>query len=236
MALTTTSRTGAPIKKSFAWSYSRLKNFEVCPKRYYETDVAKNIPMDESEALTWGNAVHAALAARCGPDKTPLPKGMEYFEPWVVKLLGKRGDVFVEQDLAIDENFNSCGYFDRGVWFRAKGDFIRLVDDGGIVADWKTGKMAAEDSYQLALVAATVFAKYPQVKMLRASFIWLKEDAESYEDFVREDMPRMWRNIWPRIELLKNAHEQMNFPPVQNGTCKSWCKVTACPYNGKSNR
>ena len=233
MAIVTTSRTGAPIKKSFAWSYSRLKNFEVCPKRYYETDVAKNIPQDDSEALTWGNAVHAALAARCGQRRTPLPVGMEAFEPWAVKVLGSGGEVFVEQDLAIDKNFKTCEWFGNNVWFRSKVDLVRITDDIGLMADWKTGKIL-EDSVQLALAAATVFAKFPQLAALRASFIWLKEDAQSSENFLRSDMPTIWRNLWPRIENLSLAHEQMNFPPIPNGTCRAWCRVSACPHHGKT--
>ncbi len=28
--------------KEWSWSYSKLKNYEVCPKRHYEVDVLKN--------------------------------------------------------------------------------------------------------------------------------------------------------------------------------------------------
>jgi len=236
MPAVTVARTGGAVKKAFAWSYSRLKNYEVCPKRYYETDIAKTVKQDESEALTWGNAVHEAMANRCGEHRMPLPEGMTEYEPWAVRMLGKRGEVFVEQDLAITKHFTACGYFDRGVWFRAKGDFIRIVDDLGILADWKTGKIAPEDSFQLALLAATVFAKFPQLQAVRASYVWLREDAETHETFKRDDMPGMWRAIWPRIERLERAHENTDFPAVQNRTCQAWCGVKTCQYNGRSFR
>ena len=88
MAIITT-RTGgvSTMKKAFAWSYSRMKNFAVCPKRHYEIDIAKNYKDDSAEALLWGNAVHEALAERCGPKRTPLPEGMAPYEPWAVKVL-----------------------------------------------------------------------------------------------------------------------------------------------------
>jgi hypothetical protein len=235
MAIKTVTRAGTAYKKKFSWSYSRLKNYEVCPKRYYETDVAKNYPQDDgSEVLAWGNAVHKAMAERCGPNKTPLPKGMEKFEPWALKVLGTEGDIFVEQDLAIDEDFFNCGWFDSNTWFRCKVDLARIVGDIGLIVDWKTGKIL-EDPVQLALTAAVAFAKFPDLRAIRASYVWLKEDAESSENFLREDMPRMWRGMWDRIERLTQAHERMDFPPVQSGMCKSWCKVTKCPFNGKHN-
>ena len=50
--------------KAFAWSYSRLKNFESCPKRHYHVDVVKDVREEESEQLKWGNALHDAFAKR----------------------------------------------------------------------------------------------------------------------------------------------------------------------------
>ena len=85
MAITTTTRTGAPRIKPFAWSFSRLKNFEVCPKRHYEIDLAKNIKEPLGEQLQWGNYVHDSLAERCGKDRKPLPADMQMYEPWAVE-------------------------------------------------------------------------------------------------------------------------------------------------------
>jgi len=236
MPITTTSLSGAPVlpkPKPFTWSYSRLKNFEVCPKRHWEIDIAKNFKDEDSEVLIWGNAVHAALAARCGPSQAALPVGMESFEPWAQKVLVGGGDVYVEQDLALTESFTSTGYFDKDVWFRAKGDLIKVVGDVALAADWKTGKIL-EDSVQLALTSACVFAKFPQVKAVRASYIWLKEDAESSETFYRSDMPALWRGLWPRIEALKQAHLTTNYPASPCRMCRSWCVVKSCPNNGKT--
>ena len=50
MAVTTYNK-----PKPFAWSYSRLKNFEVCPKRHFHVDIAKDFREEEGESLVWGN-------------------------------------------------------------------------------------------------------------------------------------------------------------------------------------
>ena len=233
MAMVTTTRTGAPRIKPFTWSYSRLKNFEVCPKRHYEIDLAKSVQEPQNEQLLWGNAVHDALAKRCGPQQVPLPDGFTQYEEWAQKVLVGGGEVFVEQNLAISEQFTPTGYFDADVWYRAKGDFIKIVGDVALAVDWKTGKIL-EDSVQLALTAACLFAKHPHLQAVRASFIWLKEDAESSETFYPSDMPGFWRGIWPRIEALKAAHVHQNYPPIACRMCRAWCAVKACPNNGKA--
>lgn len=235
MAIVTSTRTGAPRIKPFAWSFSRMKNFEVCPKRHYEIDLAKNIKEPEGEQLVWGNFVHKGLAERCGKDQTPLPKELAMYEPWAVKVLGNGGEVFVEESLALTKNFTPAGNFDADTWLRVKCDFIRIVGDVALTVDWKTGKIL-EDSVQLALTAACIFAKFPNIKAVRASYVWLKEDCESSENFYREDMPGMWRSIWHRIEAMEQAHTHVNYPPTPSGMCMKWCAVKSCPHNGKSTR
>ena len=78
-----------------------MKNFEVCPKRHYEIDLAKNYKEPEGEQLRWGNFVHDALAKRC-KDGTPLPKdllsAMPYAEAWAAKVLGTGGERRVRAD------------------------------------------------------------------------------------------------------------------------------------------
>lgn len=235
MAIVTSTRTGKPRIKPFAWSFSRMKNFEVCPKRHYEIDLAKNVKEPEGEQLVWGNFVHRGLAERCGPDRTPLPKELEAYEPWAVKVLGTGGDVYVEESFALNKNFTPVGNFDADAWLRVKCDFLRIVGDVALTVDWKTGKIL-EDSVQLALTAACIFAKFPQIKAVRASYVWLKEDCESSENFYREDMPGMWRSIWHRIEAMEQAHTHTNYPPTPSGMCLRWCAVKSCPHNGKSTR
>jgi hypothetical protein len=45
------------------WSFSSLKDFIGCPKRYQEVKVLKNYEFQPTAATTYGNKVHAALEA-----------------------------------------------------------------------------------------------------------------------------------------------------------------------------
>lgn len=230
MQIVTARRDGGVVKKAFTWSYSKLKNFESCPKRHYEIDIAKTTKEDDSEQLMWGNEVHDALAKRL-KDKTPLPVPMRDYEPWCEKIEATPGEILVENKLAITADFGPTTFFAKDVWFRAVGDVIKLNGPVALIADWKTGKIV-EDSQQLALSAACVFAHYPSVQAVRSEFIWLKEDASSHVIYRRTEMPGMWRGLWPRIEALVAAHDGMNYPPKPGSLCRSWCPVTKCPHHG----
>lgn len=227
MNLTKTSK-----QKPFAWSYSRLKNYETCPKRHYHCDIAKDVKEEESEALLWGNEVHKQLARRLAKG-TALPDGMEQYEDWCAKIIGNGdGRLLVEQKLAITKDFAPCGFFDGGAWFRGIGDVIKIVGPVALIADWKTGKIV-EDSMQLALMAACVFAHYPDVQRVRSEFIWLKEDATTREDFSRDDLVGVWRSLWPRIEQLEAAYVAVAYPPKPGRLCRNWCPVAQCPHHGE---
>jgi hypothetical protein len=230
--------------KPFSWSYSRLKNFESCPKRHWHVDINKDVKEEEGEALLWGNAVHKALANRIAKNEQ-LPVGMTHFEKWVQKVITGQGNpsvkILVEQQLAINADFGKTGWFPSDAkkmgtgdpWYRGIGDVIKIVGPVALIVDWKTGKIL-DDSQQLALMASCVFAHYPEVQKVRSLFVWLKEDAETKEDFHRNDMPAMWKHLWPRIEALKNAHVTTTYPPKPGRLCKRWCPVAACPHYGSS--
>lgn len=222
--------------KPFTWSYSRLNNFETCPKRHYHVDIAKEFREEESEQLKWGNAVHDALDKRISKG-VPLPPGMTQYEPWAQRILAgaetKQFRIYTEQKLALTRDFGPTGYFDGNVWFRAKGDVIKVAGSAALAVDWKSGKIL-EDSVQLALTAACIFAQFPEVQAVRSEFVWLKEgdNVASREDFTRDDMPGLWRNLWPRIEALEQAHNTMTYPPRPGRLCRKYCPVTSCPHHG----
>lgn len=232
------------MNKPFAWSYSRLKNFETCPKRHWHVDINKDVKEEEGEALLWGNEVHKALANRIAKN-APLPHGMDKFERWVQKVVTGQGNpgvqVLVEQQLAINANFGKTAWFPSDAkragtgdpWYRGIGDVIKIVGPVALIVDWKTGKIL-EDSQQLALMAACVFAHYPEVMKVRSVFVWLKDDTETKEDFHRNDMAAMWKHLWPRIEALKHAHDTTTYPAKPGPLCRRFCPVSACPHHGES--
>ena len=41
------------MTKAGAWSYSRMKGFETCPKQYYHVNVLKEYPFEETVATRY---------------------------------------------------------------------------------------------------------------------------------------------------------------------------------------
>lgn len=226
MKVTTTG--GKP--KPFAWSYSKLKNFESCPKRYYNVDVAKIVKEDESEALSYGNTLHKVLANALS-GKEGLPEHFRHLQEWVDKLVTGQGKILVEQQLAIRSDMGPTEWFGKDVWYRAIADFVKIQGPVALAIDWKTGKIL-EDGVQLALMAQCLFSHYPEVQAIRTEFVWLKEDATSRADFTRADMLTVWNGVLPRVQLLENAHRAMDFPPKPGFLCRKWCPVDKCPHHG----
>ena len=219
------------MNKAPAWSYSSITLFDQCPKKYYHLRVAKDIKEEESEHISYGNAVHKALADAIA-GTAPLPKPFESLGQWVEKITKTDGIILVEQQLAITKELNPTEWFGKDAWYRGIADVIKIVGPVAVVVDHKTGKIQ-EDGSQLALMAQCVFAHHPQVQKIRTEFWWLKEDATTRADFTREDMVSVWAGLLPRVKALEDAYASNNFPPKPGYLCRRFCPVTSCPHHGE---
>lgn len=236
------------MAKEWSWSYSKLKNYETCPKRHYEIDVAKNFKEEKVPGgpLDWGDKVHLAMATALrgevplAPDGSGiavggpgyLPPEMESYQKWVDKMRKGPGALLIEQKYAITKDFKATQFFANNVWYRGIGDAVRVAGDVGLIADWKTGNKK-EDSVQLVLMAQCLFSFYPLLKVVRSEFIWLAEDDHTSEIVTRNSLAMSWVGILDRVATLEEAHKAQVFPPKPSGLCKKYCVVKSCPFWGK---
>jgi len=224
---------GKPIKKAFSFSYSKIKNYETCPRRYKAVDVDRSVKEEEGESLKWGNQVHDAFAKRIS-DNQPFPPSMADFEEYAQRLLNMPGEKHVELKLAIMRDLKPCTWFDKKTYFRGIADFLGINPAGkaALAIDYKTGKIV-ENSEQLSLMAECIFSHYPTIDAVRTEFWWLKEDAVTRADFYRKNRKETWRIVLPKALELERAHEQDLFPPKPGGLCRAYCPVTSCEHNGR---
>lgn len=223
----------APPPKEWSWSFSRLKNYETCPLRHLEVDIKKSFA-DDGVGLAEGSATHDALAKACS-GQAPLPSRYAHLQTWVDRIVAGTGELMVEQKYALTRDFQPTTYFARNVWYRGIGDVVRIDGPVGLVADWKTGKIV-DDSVQLMLMAACLFAHYPQLKRVRSEYIWLKEDCTTPEVFTRQEIADAWITLLPRVKSLETASQTQQYAPKPGGLCKKHCPVTSCIYHGKGLR
>jgi hypothetical protein len=222
-------------EKNFAWSYSRLKAFEDCPRRYYETQVCKDKwPEPKSEMLQWGDAVHKAMADSLRTGK-PLPTVFHIYEPWLDKVRRTQGEMLVEDDCrwAITREFKPTPWFAKNVWLRCIADVVKLDEEVALVVDWKAGKSLNGDPIQLILTSLMMLLHFPKLKVVRSDFIWLQEDHQTTQVLYREEAPEYWAALMPRIAKLQKAVDADRFPPMPGRFCRNWCPVKSCEYHGK---
>ena len=215
----------------FAWSYSQLKNFETCPKRYYHYNVHKDVVEPETDQLREGNRLHKAFEDRV-KDNVPLPLGMGQHESLLARIINAPGAIYAEQKLALTSTFQPVSYFGRGVWFRTVIDCSKIDGTVARVFDWKTGK-PAEDMTQLALMAATIFAAVPAVQRVKAGLVFVNHARVEPAEFVREGLTEIWSEILPRVRRVAQARRTQEYPPTPSGLCKRYCAVQSCPYHGR---
>ena len=218
------------VVPSFSWSYSQLKNWETCPKRYYHYNVQKDVIEPETDQLKEGNALHKAFELRL--KGTPLPMGMAQYESLLARILKADGTTYSEQKLALTSTFAPVTFFGKGAWFRTVADCTKVNGSLANVFDWKTGK-PSEDMTQCQLLAATVFIHQPQVTHVRSSLVFVNHDKVESEHFNRASLTEIWGEILPRVKMVQRARETQEYPPKPSGLCKKYCAVTSCPYHGR---
>lgn len=212
------------------WTWSHIEAHGNCAKKYYHLQVAKDVPWDPpGEALMWGRKVHTAFENRINYN-TPLPEGMPVsWENMARKILALPGEKYVEQELAIDANFQPSAW--KGAWSRGKTDLLVLNGTKAATMDYKTGKFKPSD--QLRLYAAYILINYPQVDEVETAFIWLKDKKMSREKATRKDVPMIWQDILPAVRKLEHSYTTNTWPAKPSGLCKEYCPVVACEHNGR---
>jgi len=223
--------------KPFTWSWSRLKNFRTCPKRHWHVDIQKDFKEAESDALTWGNEVHDAMAKRIAKD-VQLPRTMEHYEEWPQRItaLKKAGyKTLVENKLAMNKDYRPRAFFDGDVWFRGVLDVITLLPQqrAALVFDWKTGGQIKPDFEQLGLFAQLVFAHYEEIDQVASIYVWTGHDDYTLKVYKRDGMLPLWNDLNPELAAMLEAWRTTTYPPKPSGLCKHYCPVESCPYHGK---
>ena len=82
------------------WSYSSLKDFAGCPKRYHEIKILKNFEFVPTEAILVGQRIHSAIEHYI-KDGTPLPKNYLHYKEYIDPILELPGEKMVEHKMAL---------------------------------------------------------------------------------------------------------------------------------------
>jgi CRISPR/Cas system-associated exonuclease Cas4 (RecB family) len=217
-----------------AWSFSSIKTFEQCPKKFYHLKVARDYKEKETEAMLYGTAFHKA-AEEYVRDGTPIPPQFKFAEAALEKLNAMEGEKLCEYEMGLTENLEPCGFKDKDVWWRGIADLMILNGDKAKVIDYKTGKSAKyADRGQLELMALATFKHFPEVNHVKAALMFVISQDFVKAEYSKEDEPRLWEKWLTDYNRMKAAYELDVWNPRTSGLCKAHCVVLECPHNGRS--
>lgn len=214
------------------WSFSSLKTFQQCPKKYYHTKIAKDVVEPDTQATIYGKSVHTA-AEEYIRDGTPLPKPYAYIRPFLDRLNSIPGDKYCELKLGLTEDLKPCDFHDSEVWWHGIADLV-VVDEERELAhsvDYKTSKNSRyADIAQLQYVAAGIFAKFPRVKKVRSALLFVVSEELIHADQHVDQMERYMEKPRQDIARIKAALNNEVWNPISGPLCK-FCAVKQCEYN-----
>lgn len=215
-----------------AWSYSSIKTFDQCPKKYFHLKVAKDVKDDPGEAADYGTEVHTA-AELFVKDGTPIPEKFAFIRPAVEALLKLPGDKHTELKLGVkrtEDGFEPCDFFHRSVWYRGIVDLLIVDGDRAWMIDYKTGKNAKyADMKQLDLMAGAIFVKYPELKTIKSGLLYVVSKEFPKKTHTRENLSQYMSVFDDQLDRLEAAMDNGVFNPKSGPLC-GWCPVVDCAH------
>ena len=220
-----------------AWSYSSLKLYSTCPKKYEAEKITKEVKFTDSEATIYGKDLHLAAEEHIRDGK-PIPAKYDFIQPYLDKLKAIPGEKLCELKLGVkkeDGRLVACDFNDRGVWFRGIADLVIIDGTKGWVIDYKTGKSARyADTDQLALMAAALFLKYPDLQKIKASLLFVVSKEFVKAEYEVERGLEIFAKLHDILHQREVAYQTGVFNPKPNGLCLRWCACLSCPHNGRN--
>jgi hypothetical protein len=214
-----------------AWSYSAIKTFEQCPKKYYHTRVARDVTDVGGEAAIYGTDVHAA-AELYVRDGTPIPKKFDYMAPIVNKLMSFPGTKLAEQKLGIAKlrtgEIVPCDFDDPEAWWRGIADLLIIENVYAKCIDYKTSKNAHyADLRQLDLLSGAVFLHHPTIKVIDGALLFVVCGQLVPKRYHVDKLGIYLSTFDKQLENLADAHRSGVWNAKASGLC-GWCPVTEC--------
>jgi len=219
-----------------AWSFSSIKTFDQCPKKYYHLKVLRDFKDPPTEATLYGSEFHKA-AEEYIRDGTPIPPQFSYAKSALDNLNQMAGDKHCELKMALDENLDVCEFDAENVWWRGIADLVIIHKETGEakVVDYKTGKSAKyADKGQLELMALAIFKHFPEIKKVKGGLLFVVCKAFIKENYSHDQAHVYWRKWLRDYDRMKSSYINNVWNARPSGLCRKHCAVESCPHNGRN--
>lgn len=226
------------------YSSSKLTAHRDCPRKYHEKPPSD--PFSPTDALDFGTAIHAALAAHfAGGDfigtftRVALEVGAPVDTDRAARALQAvqdRRNLRVDPDsiIAIESQDATSMKYGKpihqvvladGADWGVEGmlDLVDVFDDEGQstlrITDWKTGFSAVRDDLQLALYALLGWKVYG-FDRIRTGFFYLDKRHYEYSNWDENSLVGAWTYVSGLVNKLRSDREWPERPNVKCGYCE----------------
>lgn len=222
------------------YSYSRIKEFDRCPKLYLEKVILKSVPYVQSPEAKRGDRIHKAFEEYVRDGK-PLPDDLIRHEPLLYDLAFMDGQRLCEYAMAVNEDGLSVPYYDPSKpepkpWNQnpaaligGKADYIGINESPiAIYVDYKTGKGNYPDVDQCELMAYLIMAEFQWIKRVDTALLFVDAGKFIERSYLRTDMDAIFEKWLAKIYRIEQAIATNVWQRKPNNLC-GWCPVTHCP-------
>jgi CRISPR/Cas system-associated exonuclease Cas4 (RecB family) len=217
---------------SIKWSYSSLKTFQQCPKKYFHLKVARDIKDAPTVATMYGQAVHKA-AEDFVKDGTAIPEKFAFMQPFLDTLAAIPGEKHVEFEMGLTEDLKPCAFDAENAWWRGIADFLAIDEAKGLAysVDYKTSRSARyADKQQLDLVAAAIFAHFPKITRIKSALLFVVSKEFVRAEHVADLKEAYVAKLRPDLARIEAAMENGVWNPITGPLCR-FCPVKQCEHN-----
>ena len=215
-----------------AWSYSSIKTFDQCPKKYFHLKIVKDVKDIPGEAADYGTAVHEA-AELFITKGAPIPEKFAFMRTFVELLAKKQGTKYAEIKLGVakvGDEFQPRGFFDKDVWYRGIADLIIVNGSKALLVDYKTGKNAKyADMKQLDLLAGAIFVHFPKVETINSALLYVVSQEMPKKTHYREHLAAYMSVFNDELGRLEGALGNGIWNAKSSPLC-GWCPVEVCEH------
>lgn len=216
-----------------AWSYSSIKTFDQCPKKYYHLKVVKDVKDEGNEASVYGQEAHTA-AENFIKDGTPIPKKYGVIAPVAHALAKFPGVKHTELKVGVKQDehgaYHPCDFFDSDVWYRGIVDLLVVNGNLAHMVDYKTGKNAKyADMKQLDLMAGAVFTHFPDVMRVKSALAYVVSGEFIKKTHIRTERSTYMNVFSPQLTRLEAAMDTGVWNANTSPLC-GWCPVKSCEH------
>ena len=223
----------APVHVTF--SHSSLKDFQNCPRKYYEVKVLEKYPREETEATAYGTQLHEQCELHIR-DGRPLDQNFRFLQPVLDKLNAMPGRKYPEYEMALTKDLRVCNFKDPNRWVRGIADLI-IVDDDNLTArvfDYKSGSDKYPDVSQLELMSLMIFKHFPHIRSVTGGLLFVLKNSVRKCKVELDMQDKLWWKYREDVARIEQAHATGVWNPKQSGLCKKYCVVTTCEFNGRN--